>query len=153
MADAASLLSTPAESEASMTCQLLLTTLAGTELSILNIAQYDRFEDLKDHIVDYLDTVTTLEVFGSEIDLVHPNTQEYLEDPIWDALQVNTRFNMIVRTCMETHQPKADFEEYQYLRHPKAVRVPATASGVIPTACLANLSPTANCKLPASVAH
>ena len=49
--------------------------------------------------------------------MVHPNTQEYLEDPIWDALQVNTRFNMIVGACIETHWSKEDFEEYQYTRH------------------------------------
>lgn len=52
-----------------MACQLLLATLAGNEVSIpMNIAQYDRFADLEDHMVDYLATVTWLDVFGSEVD-------------------------------------------------------------------------------------
>ena len=50
---------------------------------------------------------------------MYPITQKHLEHPIWDVLQVNTNFTMIVRTCIETYQSKEeDFEEYQY---PKAV--------------------------------
>ena len=44
--------STPTESEATMDCQLLLTTLAGNEVVVsMNIAQFDRFDDFEEHIV------------------------------------------------------------------------------------------------------
>lgn len=100
--DSTSPLSTPAVSEASMTCQLLLTTLAGNELSIpFNVAQHDRFEDLEDYIV------TSLDVFGCEVALICPYTKRYLEDPVWDALRDSTSFNMVV---LETYQSKEGFE-------------------------------------------
>ena len=83
--------------------------------------------------MDYLATVTRLDVFGSEVDLVHLNTQEYPEGQIWDALQVNTSFNLIVREWLEVlvYQSKADFEDHEYQDYPKAVKVPVN-SGIIP---------------------
>ena len=40
-----------------MDCRLLLTTLSGKEVEVsTNIAQYDRFEDFEEHIVDHLAT-------------------------------------------------------------------------------------------------
>ena len=46
--------STPTESEATMGCQLRLTSLAGNEVAVsMNIAQFDRFDDFEEHIVDY----------------------------------------------------------------------------------------------------
>ena len=51
--------STSTESEATVDCQLLLTTMAGNEVTVsTNIAQFDRFEDFEEHIVDYLATVS-----------------------------------------------------------------------------------------------
>ena len=75
--------STSEESETTMDCRLLLTTLSGKEVEVsTNIAQYDRFEDFEEHIVDHLTSVTDLDVFGCEVDFVHPATQAYLEDHI-----------------------------------------------------------------------
>ena len=74
--------STSVESEATMDCQLRLTTMAGNEITVsTNIAQFDIFEDFEEHIVDYyLAAVSDLDVFGSELDIVHPITQECLQD-------------------------------------------------------------------------
>ena len=49
----ASNLSAPVESEATMDCQLLLTTMAVNVVVSINIAQFDRFEDFEEHIVDH----------------------------------------------------------------------------------------------------
>lgn len=131
-ASPASLLGTPAESEATVDCQLLLTTLAGNEVAIsISIAQYDRLDDFEEHTVDYLATVSSLDVFGSEMDFIHPTTQENLQDRIWDAPQENTSFTIVIRECVETFHSKEDFEGCAY-RDPKAVRVPASDSGVAP---------------------
>ena len=60
------------ESEASMDCRML-TTLSGREVAVsTKIAQFDRFEDFEEHIVDHLAAVTDLEVFGREADFVLP---------------------------------------------------------------------------------
>ena len=98
----------------------------------MNIAQHDRLAEIEDNIVDYLATVTKLDVFGCEVDLVHPDTQEHLRDPIWNTLRINTSFNLVVRECMEVCQSKRQFQESEGQEYPKAVKVPANASGVIP---------------------
>ena len=61
--------------------------MAGNEVAVAtNIARFERFEDFEEYIVDYLATAPDLDVFGSELDFIHPTTQEYLEDRVWDAL-------------------------------------------------------------------
>ena len=116
-----------------MDCQLLLTTMAGNEVTVsTNIAQFDRFEDFEEHIVDYLATVSDLDVFGSELDFIHPTTQECLQDHVWDALQENKHFTLVVRECVEIFQSKEDFEDCAYRDYPKAVKVPASEAGIIP---------------------
>ena len=115
--------STSEESETTMDCRLLLTTLSGKEVEVsTNIAQYDRFEDFEEHIVDHLTSVTDLDVFGCEVDFVHPTTQAYLEDHIWEALQENRHFTIVFRDCLEALQTKEDFEDCAYRDIPKAVK-------------------------------
>ena len=46
-----------------------------------------KLEGLEDHVVDYLASVTDLEVFGF--------TQTYLDDTIWETLQNNTQFTVV----------------------------------------------------------
>ena len=48
-----------------MECHLVLTALSGTVVHLtMSVAKFDRFEDLEDHVVDYLASVTDLKVFG-----------------------------------------------------------------------------------------
>ena len=51
----------------------------------MSVAKFDRFEDLEDHVVDYLAwaSVTDLKVFGCTVDFLQADTQTYLENPIW----------------------------------------------------------------------
>ena len=128
-----SYMSTTDESEATMDCRLLLTTLSGKEIEAsTNIAQFDRFEEFEEHIVDRLATSSELEVFGSELDFVHPATHAYLEGRIWEALQENRHFTIVFRECIEVFQTKEDFEECAFRDIPKAVEVPANELGIIP---------------------
>ena len=63
-----------------MDCHLVLTALSGAIANVsLSVAKFDRFEDLEDHVVDYLASVTDLKVFGCTIDFLQVATQTYLE--------------------------------------------------------------------------
>ena len=73
-----------------------------------------------------------LDVFGSELDFIHPTTQECLQDRVRDALQDNQHFTLVIRECVETFQSKEEFEECAYRDYPKAVKVPASETGTIP---------------------
>ena len=125
--------STSDESETTVDCRLVLTTLSGKTVEVsTSIAQYDRFEDFEEHVVDYLASVTDLDVFGCEVDFVHPTTQTYLEDHIWEALQENKHYTIVFRDCIEAFQTKDAFDGCPYRDIPKAVKVPANQSGIIP---------------------
>ena len=85
-----------------MECHLALTALSGTVVTIsMSVVQFDRFEDLEDHVVDYLASVTDLKVFGCTIDFLQDDTQTYLENPIWEKLQQCTEYTMVFRSCCE----------------------------------------------------
>ena len=63
--DSSSMNSTPIEKEPVMECPLLLTTLSGVTFKVsLSVAKFDRFTDLEDQVMDYLASVTDLQVFG-----------------------------------------------------------------------------------------
>ena len=80
--DNSSMSSTPIEKEPVMECPLLLTTLSGVTFKVsLSVAKFDRFTDLEDQVMDYLASVTDLQVFGCVIDFLHTTTQTYREDP------------------------------------------------------------------------
>ena len=72
----------------------------------LSIAKFDRFEDLEDHVMDYLVSVTDLKVFGCSIEFLHLATQTYLEDPIWDKLQQSMDYSIIFKDCSEAGTPR-----------------------------------------------
>ena len=94
--------STSTKAEDSMACQLTLITCAGNEICVsTKMSQHNQLAELEDGVVDYLDTVTTSDVFGCEVDPLRPDTQEPLQDPMWNTL---TCFNLVVRECMEVYQ-------------------------------------------------
>ena len=82
--------SAPPEREPVMNCRLVLTTLSGVTINVsLSIAKFDRLEDLEDHVMDCLVSVTDLKVFRCSIEFLHLATQTYLEDPIWGQTEGN----------------------------------------------------------------
>ena len=85
-----------------MDCHLVLTALSGTVVNIsMSVAKFDRFEDLEDHVVDYLASVTDLKVFGCTIDFLQAATQTYLENPVWEKLQQSMEYCIVFRDCCE----------------------------------------------------
>ena len=94
--------SSPRDHEPVMECQLVLHALSGTVVSLsMSVAKFDRFDDLEDHVVDYLASVTDLKVFGCTIDFLQVDTQVYLENPIWEKLQRSTEYTLVFRNCSE----------------------------------------------------
>ena len=60
--------STPPEREPVMDCRLVLTALSGATINVsLSIAKFDRFEDLEDHVMDYLVSVTDPKFLGVQL--------------------------------------------------------------------------------------
>ena len=75
---------------------------SGTIVNVsLSVAKFDRFEDLEDHVVDYIASVTDLKVFGCTIDFLQAATQTYLENPIWEKLQQSMEYCILFRDCSE----------------------------------------------------
>ena len=117
--------SAPPEREPVMNCRLVLTTLSGVTINVsLSIAKFDRFEDLEDHVMDYLVSVTDLKVFGCSIEFLHLATQTYLEDPIWDKLQQSMEYCIIFKDCREVLPSQELLEGYPIHKIPLAVHVP-----------------------------
>ena len=125
--------STLIEKEPVMECPLLLTTLSGATFKVsLSVAKFDRFTDLEDQVMDYLASVTDLQVFGCVIDFLHTATQTYLEDPIWDKLQQGREYTMVFRDCSVTLLEQEQLGGYPIDQVPLAVHVPMNSEETVP---------------------
>ena len=125
--------STPIEKEPVMECPLLLTTLSGATFKVtLSVAKFDRFTDLEDQVMDYLASVTDLQVFGCVIDFLHTATQTYLEDPIWDKLQQGREYTMVFRDCSVTLLEQEQLGGYPIDQVPLAIHVPMNSEETVP---------------------
>ena len=125
--------STPPEREPVMDCRLVLTALSGATINVsLSIAKFDRFDDLEDHVMDYLVSVTDLKVFGCSIDFLHMARQTYLEDPIWDKLQQSMEYCIIFKDRSEVLPSQELLEGCPIYNIPLAVHVPMNPEGVVP---------------------
>ena len=121
-----------------MECHLALTALSGAVVNIsMSVAKFDRFEDLEDHVVDYLASVTDLKVFGCTIDFLQDDTQTYLENPIWEKLQQSTEYTMVFRSCCEVLPTKEIFEGCPFRDIPLAVHVPMNPEEMVPEGAFA----------------
>ena len=131
--DSSSMNSTPIEKEPVMECPLLLTTLSGVTFKVsLSVAKFDRFTDLEDQVMDYLASVTDLQVFGCVIDFLHTTTQTYLEDPIWDKLQQGREYTIVFRDCSVTLLEQEQLGGYPIDQVPLAVHVPMNSEETVP---------------------
>ena len=108
---------------------IVLATLAGNEYHMpANLAHYEDLSQLEDDIVSFLPTVSDIEVFGCEIDLIEPDTQLPLRDPFHSTLLKRSRLQVIVKTCTEEGQSVWQFRE----GYPKAIRVSINARKEVP---------------------
>ena len=116
-----------------MECHLVLNALSGTVVNIsMSVAKFDRFEDLEDHVVDYLASVTDLKVFGCTVDFLQADTHTYLENPIWEQLQQSTEYTMLFTQLQRSPSLKGDFRRVSIPRHSLAVHVPMNPEEMVP---------------------
>ena len=125
--------SSPREREPVMECHLVLNALSGTVVNIsMSVAKFDRFEDLEDHVVDYLASVTDLKVFGCTVDFLQADMHTYLENPIWEKLQQSTEYTMVFRSCSAVLPSKETLEGCPFRDIPLAVHVPINPEEMVP---------------------
>ena len=130
--------SSPRDHEPVMECQLVLHVLSGTVVSLsMSVAKFDRLEDLEDHVVDYLASVTDLKVFGCTIDFLQVDTHAYLGNPIREKLQRSTEYTMVFRSCSEVLLSKESFEGCPFRDIPLAVHVPTNPEEMVPEGAFA----------------
>ena len=90
----------PCKKEAKAAAQVAV--LAGNEHHMpANLAHCEDLSQLEDDIVSFLPTVSDIEVFGCEIDLIEPDTQLPLRDPFRSTLLQRNRLQVIVRPCSQ----------------------------------------------------
>ena len=96
-----------------------------------NLSHYEDVAELEDDILCFLPTVSDLEVFGCELELLDLREQQPLSEAFRTLLLQRPQLQIVVRPCMvEGHsiwQFQADGKE----SYPKAVRVPANPRGKI----------------------
>ena len=108
-----------------------LVTIAGAEYAMqTNLAQYEDLAELEDDILCFLPTVSDLDVFGCELDLLDLHTQQPLPEAFHTVLLQRPKLQIVVRPCVvdghSVWQFQADGRGY-----PKAIRVPANPRGEI----------------------
>ena len=104
---------------------IVLATLAGNEHHMpANLAHYEDLSQLEDDVVNFLPTVSDIEVFGCEVDLIMSDTKLPLRDPIHSTLKKQNRLQVIVRPCMEEGHSVWQFQDGNQEGYPKRCQVP-----------------------------
>ena len=117
-----------------MECHLELTAPSGMRANVsLSVAKFDRFEDLEDHVVDNLASVT------GTIDFLQATTQTYLENPIREKLQQSMEYCIIFRDCSEVLHSKECLEGCPLYNIPLAVHVPMIPEETVPEGAFAGV--------------
>ena len=109
-----------------------LVTIAGTEYAMqTNLAQYEGVAQLEDDILCFLPTVSDLDVFGCELDLLDLHTQRPLPEAFHTVLLQRPKLQIVVRPCMVDGHSIWQFQADGRESYPKAIRVPANPRGEI----------------------
>ena len=111
---------------------LELVTVAGTEYTMqANLAHYEDVAELEDDILCFLPTVSDLEVFGCELELLDLREQQPLPEAFRTVLLQRPQLQIVVRPCMVEGHSIWHFQTDGKEGYPKAVRVPANPRGEI----------------------
>ena len=89
-----------------------------------NLTHYEDLTQLEDDILSFLPTVSDIDVFGCEVDLIELDTQSPLSEAFHTVLLQQKKLQIIVRPCVEEGHSIWQFQECDRERYPKAVRVP-----------------------------
>ena len=101
-----------------------LVTMAGTEYTTqTNITHYEDMMQLEDDILCFLPTVSDIDVFGCEVELIDFATQLPLPAAFHTALMQQRKLQIVVRPCMVEGHSIWQFQEGDNENYPKAVRV------------------------------
>ena len=101
-----------------------LVTMAGTEYTTqTNLTHYENILQLEDDILCFLPTVSDIDVFGCELDLIEFDTQLPLPEAFHAALIQQRKLQIVVRPCMVEGHSIWQFQEGDRESYPKAIRV------------------------------
>ena len=102
-----------------------LVTMAGTEYTMqTNLTHYEDITQLEDDILCFLPTVSDIDVFGCEVDLIELDTQLPLPEAFHTALLQQKKLQIVVRPCMVEGHSIWQFQADDRESYPKAIRVP-----------------------------
>ena len=102
-----------------------LVTMAGTEYTMqTNLTHYEDITQLEDDILCFLPTVSDIDVFGCEVDLIELDTQLPLPEAFHTALLQQRKLQIVVRPCMVEGHSIWQFHADDRESYPKAIRVP-----------------------------
>ena len=80
---------------------LELVTIAGTEYATqANLSHYEDVAELEDDILCFLPTVSDLDVFGCELELLDLREQQPLSEAFRTVLLQRPQLQIVVRPCM-----------------------------------------------------
>ena len=102
-----------------------LVTMAGTEYTMqTNLTHYEDITQLEDDILCFLPTVSDIDVFGCEVDLIELDTQLPLPEAFHTALLQQRKLQIVVRPCLVEGHSIWQFQADDRESYPKAIRVP-----------------------------
>ena len=106
---------------------LELVTIAGAVYAMqANLSHYEDVAELEDdNILCFLPTVSDLDVFGCELELLSFHTQQMLPEAFCTVLLQRPQLQFVVRPCMVDGHSIWQFQDDGKDSYPKAVRVPA----------------------------
>ena len=93
--------------------------------------QYEDVAELEDDILCFLPTISDLDVFGCELDLLNLHTQQPLPEAFRTVLLQRPKLQIVVRPCMVDGHSIWQFQDDGRESYPKATRVPANPRGEI----------------------
>ena len=96
-----------------------------------NLSHYEDIAELEDDILCFLPTVSELDVFGCELELLNLQTQQPLPEAFRTELLHRPQLQIVVRPCMVDGHSIWQFQDDGKESYPKAVRVPANPRGEI----------------------
>ena len=92
-----------------------LATMAGTEYTMqTNITHYGDMMQLEDDILCFLPTVSDIDVFGCEVELIDFATQLPLPAAFHTALMQQRKLQIVVRPCMVEGHSIWQFQEGEF---------------------------------------
>ena len=115
--------------------------MAGTVIHIVvPVSIHHRWDMLEDYLVENLPAVSRLDTFGCELTLLDSYTHQALCDPIQEALWDNTQYHLIVHDCFQKYDCRDQIQGEEYEDYPKAVWVPANATGIVPAKAFSSVA-------------